>query len=328
MGKFKVGDKVRLKAGILPGKDYNGIELDSETITNILEFPYVTVKKIDNKDNTILTSDPRADWWIGQDALELYQEQPHTYKIGDIVRIKKREGADYDYPFYFSNYMSSLAGSVCQIVGINSTKRVSGSDVICKYFNGDYSSYELVPLDSSDERNFNYDWHSSMFEPVDELIRHIDTTILKSTVISSTAYKVGDKVFCCGYNGKIKNHDGDGDYYIEFTDHESTCINIALKISNYSDLEELCENSDYGTHNGIFPEFDTIENLMKFVDYLNSQYDKTLLTIKESETYEIRFQKPKASSKRGVVPTGSTIRGRKDKIAIGIGHLSYQVCNC
>lgn len=82
-----------------------------------------------------------------------------------------------------------------------------------------------------------------------------------------------------------------------------------------------------------FPNFKYMEDLVTFVNELNkllidSNKESDSITIKKDQNNEIRFQKPKASSKRGVVPAGSTISGRKDKIAISIGHLSYQVCNC
>lgn len=49
--------------------------------------------------------------------------------------------------------------------------------------------------------------------------------------------------------------------------------------------------------------------------------------IKNNYNNEIRLQKQKASTRRGVVPKGRRIVGKKDKIAIRVGHLGYRICD-
>lgn len=230
MGKFKLGDKVRLKKD-LPMQIYNGIKLVHQIKSLINKSDFVPIIVVDDDDDTVKVRTTRGDYWIGEDALELYQEQPHIYKVGDKVRIKEREGNSSGYPFTFLDCMNELAGTICKIKEIKSIAVESFLNPQSKYINDDYHIYTIMPIDSSDRRDFVWAWHSSMFEPVEE-----DVPITES--------------------------------------------------------------------------------------------DNKISTTQKIQNNEIRFQKPKASCKRGTVPTGSTISGRKDKIAISIGHLSYQVCNC
>ena len=148
-------------------------------------------------------------------------------------------------------------------------------------------------------------------------------------------YKEGDILTIGNYKGSIsKNSVG---YYLEMPPrHCEICsrlkelfgTNVFISTARKCNCIDSCIYSPY-----VFPYFESIEDLVTFVNELNkllidSNKESDSITIKNDQNNEIRFQKPKVSSKRGVVPAGSTISGRKDKIAISIGHLSYQVCNC
>lgn len=51
----------------------------------------------------------------------------------------------------------------------------------------------------------------------------------------------------------------------------------------------------------------------------------TEITItKKEEKHETKFQRKKACIKRGTQPKGNTIRGRRSKASIAVGHLSYR----
>lgn len=323
MAKFKVGDKVILKSDVTLGKVYNKISLSNriyEDLENRIKIDgFLTINSYGSTETVVRVKAVNAMWYVGEDALELYQEQPHAYQIGDIVRIKKREGNDGDYPFSFSNYMSSLAGTICLIVGIDS-EGVCASDVNRKYFNGDYSCYKLKPLDSSDKRDFGYDWHSSMFELI---------TSPSKIQLQAISLNVGNLVPICGMFGKIELDDN---YYLDFDnisdqEHISCCKKLRELVPNFDRIA-----NEFGTvynTERLFPEFSTIDELMRFVQAINTKYNSKQPTIfKKSETYEIRFQKPKTSSIRGSVPTGRAICGRRRKTAIELGHLSNATCHC
>lgn len=150
------------------------------------------------------------------------------------------------------------------------------------------------------------------------------------------SYRIGYELTIGDYKGFISK-DGVG-YYLDFEPMLFENCEVCSK------LEELLGTNVFIStarkcgceciySSSAFPNFKHMEDLVTFVNELNkllidSNKESDSITIKKDQNNEIRFQKPKASSKRGVVPAGSTISGRKDKIAISIGHLSYQVCNC
>lgn len=39
----------------------------------------------------------------------------HQYKVGDKIRIKKRNDYGRHYPFLFNRHMNELAGTICEI---------------------------------------------------------------------------------------------------------------------------------------------------------------------------------------------------------------------
>lgn len=104
------------------------------------------------------------------------------YKVGDYIRIKKREGNDGDYPFCFVGAMARLAGNKYEIATIEEAKII---DKDRKYYNGDNNSYYLKNIGGE---CIDYTWHSSMFEP------YIPD-------ISESKYKVGDTVIIASKEG-------------------------------------------------------------------------------------------------------------------------------
>lgn len=147
-------------------------------------------------------------------------------------------------------------------------------------------------------------------------------------------YIIGYELTIGNYKGFISN-DGIG-YYLDFgprsLEHCEVCGRLK-KLFGTNVFISTARKCNCIDSSGEFPDFKSMEDLVTFVNELNkllidSNKESDSITIKNDQNNEIRFQKPKASSKRGVVPAGSTISGRKNKIAISIGHLSYQVCNC
>lgn len=235
------------------------------------------------------------------------------FKIGDKVRIKKREGKFEDYPCGFTDSMAEEAGKIFTIEKIKEWDSVGTANKYI-FYNGDNHSYLL-------ERN-GYSWHSSMFEPVIEK--------------DNTDYNLGDSIKVLEYSGTIREATY---FFVNFdtpdTEHSHVCSKIREKCSDFCKIAENIGAIMSVNREEFFPEFPTIKQLVAFVNKINELYSqkpfsesKQVLATQKIKENEIRFQKSKASCIRGNVPTGSTICGRKDKIAISIGHLSYQVCNC
>jgi len=324
MEKFKIGDKVVFKKEVLDKLNKTGIAKSSEGTSLTPQYYDCLLNNTSFKQNGyfvikyVNACNYDIGLYIGKDLFKLYQEQLHTYKVGDIVRIKKREGYGDDYPFSFSDSMAELAGTLCRISKIIPNQ--VDNDQEYKYFNGDYSEYELEPLDPADKRDFYFCWHSSMFEPVAKP---------QEIQLQATSLKEGDLIPICGILGKIERGIN---YYLEFDhisdqEHTSCCKKLRELVPNFDKI--ACAYNAIRQEPCYFPEFRTIDELIQFVQAINTKYNSKQPTIlKKSETYEIRFQKPKTSSIRGSVPTGRAICGRRRKTAIKRGHLSNTTCYC
>jgi len=245
----------------------------------------------------------------------------HQYKVGDKVQIKKRKGSPYEYPYPFAESMNKLAGTICEIKGIHYVKSFSDSN--SKYIDEDYHMYEIRPVDSSDCRDFVWAWHSSMFEPVIEK--------------ENMSYNYGDSIKVLEYSGKICEATY---FFVSFdtpkTTHEVTCSKIREVCSDFCEIAKNMGAIKNIDNEKLFPEFPTIEKLVAFVNKINelysqkpsSEFKQILTTSKTLNENEIKFQRAKASSKRGIVPTGRAICGRRCKTAIKLGHLSHTTCYC
>ena len=86
-------------------------------------------------------------------VIAIYEKSP--YKIGDKVKIKKREGQSFDYPFGFTDMMCSQEGKTGEITAIEISPAPSDMELI-KYYNGDPHIYKI--------NGECWLWHSSMFE--------------------------------------------------------------------------------------------------------------------------------------------------------------------
>lgn len=241
----------------------------------------------------------------------------HQYKVGDKVRIKEREGKSIDYPCYFVDEMCQQKGKIFTIKNISELS--SSRHVKRKFYNGDNHFYLF-------EEN-GYTWHSSMFEPALENP--------KSNAQTLCPLKEGDSISICGMIGRIQ----DGGYYchryyLDFDnikddqEHLVCCKKLRELVP---DFEKIANEFD-ATHeeSDCFPEFSTIDDLVKFAQAVNNAYNskKSITISKTLNENEIRFQKPKTSSIRGSVPTGRAICGRRRKTAIELGHLSNTTCYC
>lgn len=321
MEKFKKGDKVILKSSVKNGEEYNSFEITSRIINAFFDssFGIIVNTILGTPGNYVYNIDINGRCFnIGEDALELYQPFVHEYKVGDKVRIKKREGADWDYPCYFTDDMSQLKGNIYTIFSIEELVEKNPSQH--KFYNGDKHCYYF-----KEDMN-GYTWHSSMFEPVLE----------DSNPAIFTSLNEGNLISICDMTGKVQNDNihKSPHYYLDFdgiTDEQEhfTCCRKLREL--VPDFEKIASRYNVvGLEFECFPEFSTIDDLAKFIQAVNNTYNskKIITTLKKLNENEIRFQKPKASFTGGHVPTGRTICGRQHKITVVIGHLSNQAISC
>lgn len=241
----------------------------------------------------------------------------HQYKVGDKVRIKEREGSGCEYPYGFINEMREQKDRIFTIEKI--VEKINPREKERKFYNGDDHYYEF----KEDSRHFI--WHSSMFEPVLEDSEQKIQTI--------TSLKEGDFISICGITGRIKyNHFSSG-YYLNFNNineqnHFTCCRKLEELVPDFKKIAN--KYNPVRLEPVFFPEFSTIDDLVNFVQAVNNAYNskKSITTLKILNENEIRFQKPKASIKRGSIPRGNQICGRKCKTAIIVGHLSNKTVSC
>lgn len=240
----------------------------------------------------------------------------HQYKVGDKVRIKERKGKPGDYPCYFSDKMSEQKGKIFTIREIKKLSSDADIEKKCKFYNEDEYYYLFEEI--------AYGWHSSMFELVSE--DHESTT--------STSFEKGDLLPICGMIGKIQHYEDSEypSYYLYFDniddqEHSACCAALRKLVPNFDKIAD-----EYGPirhESGYFPEFSTISDLVKFTQAVNNAYSKkSITTSKTLNENEIKFQRAKTSSERGIVPAGRAICGRRRKTAIKLGYLSNTTCYC
>lgn len=80
------------------------------------------------------------------------------YKVGDLVRIKKREGDSYDYPLSYVDRMLDYQEVIAKVIEVEYDDEAERYKDL-KYYDGDNYIYYL------DVTNSEYLWSSSMLEP-------------------------------------------------------------------------------------------------------------------------------------------------------------------
>lgn len=256
----------------------------------------------------------------------------NKFKVGDRVRVKKREGDPLDYPFSFSEEMAEWAGNIYTIKRIDEDFLPDPGEY--KFGENDSAAYYL--------KEVPYTWHSSMLEscntsltPSLEHYLHL----LEGPVISE-----GDWVFIGTLRGKVTKS-WDNQYYLDMQDshnheysHEEVCEYLKCDYKNATGKEFEEAAAIYGASNSgcIFPEFPDIGSLEKFIDYVSKEFEFAgiqQLKQKESitqkiEQHEIKFQNPKTSIVRGIVPEGHRIRSKEYKASISRRCIEHRVIHC
>ncbi len=274
-----------------------------------------------------------------------------TYKIGDKVRIIPIDGTCDDYPCGFTSSMENMAGKIMTISQIkHPSYTVADSMKKRSKYNGDDNIYKLA------EDRDDWDWHSSMFVKVST-----DDTV---NVCGHPAKIIQAKVSGLYYAAFFVDHakrcrelhnlsgfkmiakrchaiDYDIDQFfpkfntrldlLSFVDemnamHSSgidTVLDRAIQgipvpdLAGENDQDKFSSFTLDEVSQSIVAQFDNIDNLNDFL---------TTLTPSTSN-YANRLQESKTSIRRGNCPEGRKVSSRKDKVAIGIGRLSYRKCH-
>lgn len=214
------------------------------------------------------------------------------YKPGDKVIVIERKGESSDYPLGFVDCMCKYSGSV---VTIKEVKPVPYNCKNRKFYNGDNFYYYI-----KEDKN-SYLWHSSMF------------------MNAKSLYNVGDKVTI------VERKGSEFDYPFNFTkgmnelagktfivsEVEPAYIDPSLKYSNGDNYKYLLEGSMYSWHSSMFKTTTQKVN-----------------NLQNTKNHENRFQKPKASVRRGSIPKGRTVCGRTNKARVTVKHLSNKPVYC
>lgn len=251
---------------------------------------------------------------------------------GDRVRVRNRIGRPNDYPFGFYSCMTNkFEGELVTISYVAELKDFPENFKHARFYNEDHNYYRIK------EDGGEYIWHSSMFTSSEALIRPLHENNDPNDV-----FEIGT----CIVFGPFKGHVSPGKripgtYFLNLEDavhsHDINCRKLEEWIPNYRELAKPFNPKTINPSQCCIPIFWSLTDLYKYcmvlVEEMNAilkkknQKEQSITTPKTLNENEIRFQKPKASSIRGSVPTGRAICGRRCKTAIELGHLSNKACH-
>lgn len=184
-------------------------------------------------------------------VISLFERAP--YKVGDKVRILKREKASHEYPFSFVDEMNDLAGETFTI------KRIE-LNTICDRakYNGDFHQYHL------DEPG-DWNWHSSMFEKVDS-----DSEIKEESVPEKKyKYEDGQHLTICGKSYCVCRKKDNNFLSCDTYSNRRVFLDLGIisKIGEEDKLYKWIESHGFKHSDGSFPPIIN-EQFDDFVDLL------------------------------------------------------------
>jgi len=272
--KYKVGDRVRIlpKEGdvfdypcdYLPCMDqYSGKVL---TIKEICIGPfsdkYKTRKYYNGDDNVYkLSMDEKLiNWYFHSSMFEPMKEYKEImkYKVGDKVKVIKREGNEDDYPCSYVDEMMGYAYRMATITEIVEDD-VDNDEKTYKYYNGDNNSYRLLFDGEDGYMKNNFFWHSSMFEPIKKESK-------KDKEKEVVNYKVGDIVEIIPYEYV--------EYPIAYTYSMEQCVGFKAKIKYIGSL--FGSNLDYAKKSSKYngdPHFYQLDMILPSGEISPSKYN-------------------------------------------------------
>lgn len=265
-----------------------------------------------------------------------------TYKIGDKVRIIPIDGTCDDYPCGFTSSMANMAGKIMTISEMDRITPQRCEFKKCPKYNGDDTIYKLAE-DSTDWR-----WHSSMFVKVstDNIVNVCghQAKILQSKISGMyyALFFVNHTTTCkelhnmAGFERIAKKHHAIDYDIVQFFPKFNTQTDLLDFISEMnamhsSGIDKVLDRAicipdlageDDQEFTGITSAELSQDLTAQYVDSLNN-----FLTSLTPSNYANRLQKSKTSIRRGNCPEGRKVSSRKDKVAIGVGRLSYRKCH-
>jgi uncharacterized protein YodC (DUF2158 family) len=122
--KFKVGDKVRVKEGLIASKVYGGVNFSSYMSDSIGKVGTVKKERQDKHHNLILYSldiegiEDIQEYFYSEEMLELVTDEP-KFKVGDKVRVKEGlETPRFYGGVFFSSHMRESVGKVGIVIEV------------------------------------------------------------------------------------------------------------------------------------------------------------------------------------------------------------------
>lgn len=145
MGKYKIGDRVRVRSDMTVGETYG---LPFTSAMNSYAGTETIILAAHDFDSYFLAIDGGKFYWH-----ENMLEPASKFKVGDIVRVKVRTGSSVDYPYTFIDEMVEYSGEEFQIGDV----KTSNDYKECKYYEEPF--YYFL-------KNNEFTWSSSMLELV------------------------------------------------------------------------------------------------------------------------------------------------------------------
>jgi len=198
-------------------------------------------------------------------AIALYEVS--EFKVGDKVKVDYREDDEDDYPWSFTNEMTSLQGRVYTIKEVVTVTSPTYGDKADERLSADPHCYHL------DAEGREFDWHSSMLEKVSESDKKSEEpskegSFVKSSQISLSDLQSGyilkytDTVVLCGETYRVYGPDCCFLNNISGGPNHSVFDKLSIK-----DKEYFC--SLFGrVSGGDFPEFERLDSLTACVKQL------------------------------------------------------------
>lgn len=189
---------------------------------------------------------------LTKNVISLFEKSP--YKVGDKVRILKREKNHSDYPFGFVNDMLKFVGNIFTI------KKIEFNNICDKdKYNGDFHQYVLNTPES-------WTWHSSMFERVDS-----DSEIKEEPVLEKKyKYEDDQRLTICGKTYRV-HRDKDNNFLVctdRYTNRQVFIdLGIISKFNESDKLNKWIESHGFTHDDGSFPPI-IADQFDDFVDLL------------------------------------------------------------
>lgn len=157
MGKYAIGDKVKVKETLRVEQVYKSIGVTPQMV-DLCGQTFTITGFVGTRDDVYNLNEP-GYWSWQEDMLEFadadkehQSKYPPPFKVGDLVRVKRRIHSGGDYRCNFTDSMAKLEGRILTIA------RVFPSSSTTYTVPDDHYFYSVLEND--------YNWSSGMLEPL------------------------------------------------------------------------------------------------------------------------------------------------------------------